>query len=258
MTDTQPTATLRHGEIPLLGFGTFRLGGNDAYRCVRTALDVGYRHIDTATGYGNEEQVGRAIADSGIARGEIFLTTKLPPEDAGNERSVIGSSLSKLGMDYVDLWLIHWPPSGAGVDTWREFIAVQGEGQAHAIGVSNYSPEQIDELIDATGMAPEVNQIRWAPALFDEKRLAHSRERGVVLEGYSPLKASNLNDPTLAEIAQTHAVTVPQVILRWHIEHGIVAIPKSVTAERIRSNFDLFGFELSADEVARIDGLSKI
>jgi diketogulonate reductase-like aldo/keto reductase len=245
------------GQIPVLGFGTWQLTGTRGYQAVRHALEVGYRHIDTATGYHNEDEVGRAIRESGVRREDIFVTTKLPPDNAGRAQQTIDESLRKLGTDYVDLWLIHWPPSGhASVPTWRELLAVHESGQAKAVGVSNYSTSQLDELIDATGVAPAVNQIPWSPRLHDDKRLRHARERSVVIEGYSPFKRSNLSDPVLAAIASAHSVTTAQVVLRWHVEHEIVVIPKSATPERISSNFEISGFSLDADEVARIDALA--
>jgi 2,5-diketo-D-gluconate reductase A len=256
-TAAQPAVTLpRDVRMPLLGFGTWQASGRKAYESVRQALEVGYRHIDTATLYANEKEVGRAVRDSGVPRADIFITTKLPPERAGRERQTIDASLAALDTDYVDLWLIHWPPSrGAGVEIWREFLAVRDEGLARAVGVSNYSIRQIDELTGATGEAPAVNQIRWSPSLYDPGRLAAHRERGVAVEGYSPFKSTDLNDPVLARIAAAHRVTAPQVVLRWHIDHGVVVIPKSVTPERIRANFDVFGFSLSEDELRQIDAL---
>ncbi|HEX4216398.1 MAG TPA: aldo/keto reductase [Candidatus Dormibacteraeota bacterium] len=245
------------GAIPIIGFGTWQLRGREAYEAVRYALEVGYRHIDTAAAYGNESEVGRAVRESGLPREEIFITTKLPPENSGRERETMRESLRHLGVDQVDLWLIHWPPGGnSGVETWREFIKLNGEGRAAHIGVSNYSPAQVDELIEATGTAPSVNQIKWSPFTHEPKRLAHSVERGVVLEGYSPLKASRLGDPVLAEIAEAHEVSPAQVILRWHVEHEVVVIPRSSKRERISSNGDIFGFHLSPDEVARVDALT--
>lgn len=242
--------------MPLIGFGTWQLRGRRGYEAVRYALDVGYRLLDTATIYGNEREVGRAVRDSGLARRDIFITTKLPPERAGRERQTLGESLDALGVDYVDLWLVHWPPGGrARPQVWREFIGARDAGLARAIGVSNYSTPQIDELIDATGEAPAVNQIRWAPSRYDPKRVEELRERGIVLEGYSPFKSTDLRSRTLTEIAQRHGVSTAQVVLRWHVEHGVVAIPKSATPERIAANLDVFGFSLSADEVARIDAL---
>jgi 2,5-diketo-D-gluconate reductase A len=255
---SQPSAKLRGGhEMPLLGIGTWQSEGNDAREAVAHALQVGYRHIDTATGYGNEKQVGQGVRDSGVPREDVFVTTKLPPDRAGDEERTIAESLDKLGMEYVDLWLVHWPPNGqAWPDTWKKFREIRDRGLAKEIGVSNYSTAQLDELIDATGEAPAVNQIKWGPSLFDGSRLAEHEERGVVLEGYSPFKTTNLKDPTLAEIADAHGVTPDQVVLRWHIDHGIVVIPKSVTPARIESNFDVFGFTLTDKEIAAIDALA--
>jgi diketogulonate reductase-like aldo/keto reductase len=245
-------------EMPLVGFGTWQVSGRAGYEAIRFALDAGYRHIDTATMYGNESEVGRAVRDSGLRREDVFITTKLPPERAGKERRTLDQSLRALGTDHVDLWLIHWPPGDrAQPDTWREFLAAQQDGLARAVGVSNYSTAQLDELIRETGQAPAVNQIPWSPWRFDARRLTESADRGVVIEGYSPFKRNDLSDPTLAEIAAAHGVTPSQVVLRWHIEHGIVVIPKSVTPERITANLDVFDFALSSDEVARLDALGE-
>jgi diketogulonate reductase-like aldo/keto reductase len=253
----QPTINLP-GEVqmPLLGFGTWQATGRSAYEAVRQALEVGYRHIDTATMYRNEREIGRALRDSGVPRDEIFITTKLPPERAGRERQTLADSLTALGTEYVDLWLIHWPPSrGAGVETWREFVALRNEGLVRSVGVSNYGAGEIDQLTDGTGETPVVNQIRWSPSLYDADVVAELRARRVVLEGYSPFKSTDLGNPVLTRIAQAHGVTPPQVVLRWHIDHGFVAIPKSVTPERIRSNFDVFGFSLTLDELREVDAL---
>ncbi|WP_232534044.1 aldo/keto reductase [Plantactinospora sp. KBS50] len=254
----QPIADLpKNVSMPLIGFGTWQVTGQTGYEAIRAALDAGYRHLDTATMYGNETEVGRAVRDSGVPREDVFITTKLPAQQAGNERRTLDASLAALDCDYVDLWLIHWPPGGeAGVDTWRELLAARDAGRARAVGVSNYSTAQLDELIEATGEAPAVNQIKWSPALYDGPRAAEHRDRGVVLEGYSAFKNVDLSDPVLVRIAGTHGVTPAQVVLRWHVDHGFVAIPKSVTPERIRSNLDVFGFSLSEAELAEIDGLS--
>jgi len=253
------TVTLTGGaELPLVGFGTWQLRGGSAYDAVRYALEVGYRHLDTATMYGNEAEVGRALRDGGLSREEVFVTTKLPPERAGRERETLDASLRALDTGYVDLWLIHWPPrGGTGRTVWREFLAARDAGHARAVGVSNYSIAQLDDLIEATGEAPVANQIPWSPVEYDPAHLAASRERGVLVEGYSPLKRSDLDDPVLVQLAERHGVSVPQVVLRWHLEHGIPVIPKSKRPERIAANFDLFGFALDADEVARIDALGK-
>ncbi len=214
--------------IPLIGFGTWELSREDAYSGVRAALDLGYRHIDTATAYENEDSVGAALRDSGLPRESVFITTKCPPSNAGREAQTIDASLKALGVDFVDLWLVHWPPNRqASPDTWKAFIGALEQGKTRAIGVSNYSIAQVDELIAATGRAPALNQIPWNPFVFDEREVAELRSRQVVLEGYSPLKRSDLGNPVLAEIAAAHGKTAAQVILRWHVEHGFVVIPRS-------------------------------
>ncbi len=254
----QPTVSLPGGgAMPLVGLGTWEMKGSKCYRAVRHALDVGYRHFDTATVYRNEDDVGRAVRDSGVRREDVFVTTKLPPRNAGRERKTLEASLRALAMDYVDLWLVHWPPSrGAAPEVWKQLLALRDEGMARAVGVSNYSTAQLDELVRATGEAPEVNQVRWGPSLYDAHRLEEHRRRGVVLEGYSPFKTTDLRHPVLAEVAERHGVTPAQVVVRWHVDHGVVVIPKSATPERIASNFDVFGFSLDDDELRRIDGLS--
>lgn len=242
-------------QIPLLGFGTWDVTGRRGYEAIRYALEIGYRHIDTATMYGNEAEVGRALRDSGVPREEVFLTTKLPPSRQDRALSTLDASLRALGVDSVDLWLIHWPPRDS-VKLWRQFIESRDAGLTRGIGVSNYSTRQLDELINATGVTPEVNQIEWAPSLYDAKRAAEHRQRGIVLEGYSALKNTNLSDPVLVQIAAAHDVSTAQIVIRWHLEHGFVAIPKSVTPKRIAANFDVFGFTLTDAEVAQIDNLS--
>lgn len=243
--------------MPLVGLGTWRLSGRDGYRAVRHALQVGYRHLDTATMYANEDEVGRAIRDSGVPREQIFLTTKLPPDHPGAQ-ATIEASLRALGTDYVDLWLVHWPPGGEeSVATWREFIAVREAGLVRAIGVSNYELDQIDELVTATGQTPVVNQVPWSPSEHDPQRLAGHRDRGVVLEGYSPLKDTPLDHPAVTAAASRHGVSPAQVVLRWHLEHGIPVIPKSADPVRMEQNLDLFGFALTADEVAALDAIAS-
>ena len=258
MSDARTVKLTGGVEMPLVGFGTWQIRGRQGYEAVRLALDAGYRHIDSATMYGNEADVGRAVRDSGIAREDVFITTKLPADRAGRERDTIAASLRALGLEYVDLWLVHWPPRGrARAETWREFLAARDEGLARSVGVSNYTTAQLHELIKATGEAPSVNQIPWSPWEHDSTRLAEHEERGVVLEGYSPFKRSDLTSPVLGRIAGAHGVSAAQVVLRWHLEHGIVVIPKSVTPERIRTNLDLFGFSLTDEEVAEIDALGR-
>ena len=256
LTET-PAVRLRDGvSMPLLGFGTWQATGRRGYAAVLEALRVGYRHLDTATFYGNETEVGRAVRDSGVPRDEVFVTTKMPPGRAGRERQTLAESLRQLGMDRVDLWLVHWPPGDrARLGTWREFLALRDEGLARSVGVSNYSIRQIDELTEATGAAPAVNQIPWSPFQYYAGLLAAHRERGVVVEGYSPFKGSDLRHRVLAGIASAHGVTPAQVVLRWHVQHEVVVIPKSVTPARIKENFDVLGFELTEEEMAAIDGL---
>jgi diketogulonate reductase-like aldo/keto reductase len=242
--------------MPLLGFGTWQITGPQAYDAVRTALDVGYRHIDTATVYRNEGEVGRAIADSGVPRDELFVTTKVPG-DTDDPAGTLAASLAQLGTDHVDLWLIHWPEGDeVREDLWRALIQARDDGRTRAIGVSNYSLEQIDRLTDATGERPAVNQIEWAPTLYDDEVARGHEQRGVVLEGYSALKNTDLDDAVLRGIAETHGVSTAQVLLRWHLDHGFVAIPKSVTPERIAANFAIAGFSLTPDEIASIDALA--
>ena len=257
-TDSGHEVRLSDGHaMPIIGFGTWQITGEPAYESVRRALSVGYRHLDTATMYRNEAEVGRALRDSGVPRDQVFVTTKLPPDAAGRVEQTLTDSLRDLGLDYVDLWLVHWPPDGeAAPYVWNEFIAMRERGRTRSIGVSNYSTAQIDELTTSTGVTPAVNQIKWSPAIYDAQRFAELSERSVVLEGYSPFRAGDLADPVLVDIADDHQVTPAQVVLRWHIEHGIVVIPKSVTPDRITTNFDVFGFALSDDEMERIDGLA--
>jgi 2,5-diketo-D-gluconate reductase A len=208
--------------------------------------------------YGNEADVGHALSSSGLPRDEVFVTTKMPSGRAGRERATLAASLRALGTGYVDLWLVHWPPAGRLlVPVWREFLALRDEGRARAAGVSNYSLAQIDRLIEATGQAPAVNQIPWSPARYNAALLSGHRERGVAVQGYSPLKGTNLANPVLAEIAAVHGITPAQVVLRWHLEHGVTVLVKSARRERIVANIDLLRFSLSEEEVARIDALSR-
>src|SRR5450755_587864 len=254
-----PVVDLGRGvAMPMVGFGTWQMQGQQAQVAVRHALQAGYRHLDTATIYRNEDEVGRAIADSGLDRQDIFVTTKLPPGNAGRARATISDSLRALGTDYVDLWLVHWPPRRRpdNRQLWYDFLAARDAGLALAVGVSNYSLAQIDDLIAETGEAPAVNQVHWNPPRYDAAVLAGHRERGIALEGFSPLKDTNLDDPVLTKIASAHGVTPAQVVLRWHLEHQITVIPKSADPDRIAANINLLGFALDADEMTQIDGMS--
>jgi len=267
VTDQGPAETdarlLRRGsQIPLVGFGTWQITGAAAHAAVAAALELGYRHLDTATVYGNEREVGDALADSGLARTEVFVTTKLPG-NATEVRRTLERSLADLGVDFVDLWLIHWPPAqsyrpseGSSPRLFAEMLALRDEGLARAVGVSNYGTEEIDELIATTGEAPEVNQIPWSPFRHDEAIRRDLDEREVCLEGYSPLALSSLQHPVLVAAATAHEVTPAQVVLRWHLQHGVVVLPKSARRERIAENRDLFGFTLTPTQMAGLDALA--
>ncbi len=253
------TVTLPHGpRMPLLGFGTWQIKGDDAVRATAAALEAGYRHLDTATVYGNEGEVGKALADSGVRRDEVFVTTKCPPDRAGHEIETLRQSLELLQTDHVDLWLIHWPGEGAvNVDMWRAFVEARELGLTREIGVSNFDAALIDEVTDATGARPAVNQIEWSPLLFDGATLAEHRERCVTVEGYSALRGGTLEHPTIVGIAERIGRTPAKVIIRWHLQHQVVVIPKSVNEDRIRSNADVDEFSLSDDDMAAIDALGR-
>jgi diketogulonate reductase-like aldo/keto reductase len=253
------TLTLTEGaRIPLLGFGTWQLKGQDAVRATSAALATGYRHLDTATVYGNEREVGRALAESGVPRDDVFVTTKCPPGRAGQELDILRESLELLQTDHVDLWLIHWPGEGStNVDMWRAFVEARQSGLAREIGVSNFGISLIDDVTEATGAAPAVNQVEWSPLLFDAETLAEHRARDIALEGYSALRGGTLEHPAILEIAKQTGRTPAQVIIRWHLQHDVIVIPKSVNADRIRSNADVAGFSLTDDDMATLDALGS-
>ncbi|MGI8900090.1 MAG: aldo/keto reductase [Nocardioides sp.] len=245
------------GRMPLLGFGTWQIKGKQAVDATAVALETGYRHLDTATVYGNEGEVGQALRESGVAREDVFVTTKCPPHLAGEELDTLRRSLDLLGTDHVDLWLIHWPgDNDADLDLWRAFVDARESGLARDIGVSNFGVEMIDELTSATGITPAVNQIRWSPLLFDAAVLDAHRQRGVAVEGYSALRGGTLEHPVIVRIAESTGRTPAQVIIRWHLQHEVIVIPKSSNADRIRLNADVAGFELSAEDMAALDGLA--
>ena len=241
--------------MPLVGLGTWQARGDEVQTAVRQALELGYRSIDTAQMYGNEQEVGRAIAESGLARDEIFVTTKMWPDRAGRERETLEESLALLGLDRVDLWLIHWPPGGrARPDVWERFLEAEADGLARAVGVSNYDIAQLDELERPPAGCRPSTRSSGAPRSTTTQRSIASR-RGVQVEGYSPLRTTNLAAAPLVRIAEAHGVTPARVVIRWHVEHGIVVIPKSTHPDRIRENFDVFGFALSPSEIGELDGL---
>jgi 2,5-diketo-D-gluconate reductase A len=254
-----PTTTvpLTAGAMPLVGFGTWQLRGEECYAATLVALEAGYRHLDTATMYRNEAEVGRAIADSGVPREDVFVTTKYNPRRSGpGELDTLAESLEALDLSYVDLWLVH-APADDNVRVWERFVSARSQGRARDIGVSNFSLGQVDRVHEATGVLPSVNQIEWRPSLYDARVADGHASRGVVLEGYSALKGGSLADPVVRRIADEAGRTPAQVLVRWHVQHGFVVIPRSSRPERIRANADVGGFVLSDDQMAALDALGR-
>lgn len=255
-----PHLTLNDGRsIPQLGLGVFLVDPAEAERIVSDALEVGYRHIDTAMIYKNEEGVGRAIAKSGIPRDELFITTKLWNSDQGTDsaRAALDTSLSKLGLDYVDLYLIHWPAPkyGKHVESWQTLVELRETGKARSIGVSNFMQTHLDDLAQASDVVPVVNQVELHPAFQQRELRAFQEPRGILTEAWGPLgqgKYELAELPGLAEIAERHGKTVQQVAIRWHLQEGIIVFPKTTKRSRMIENADVFDFELSADEMATI------
>jgi diketogulonate reductase-like aldo/keto reductase len=262
-TDQVPRIPLRGDtEIPQLGFGVFQVPPEDTADVVTRALQTGYRHIDTAAAYRNEAGVGQAIHASGLDREEVFVTTKCPNPSHGYDeaRNALRASLERLGLDFVDLYLIHWPLPAKDryVETWKAFVEMQAEGLTRSIGVSNFQADHLRRIVDETGVTPAVNQIELHPRLQQAGLRREHADREIVTEAWSPLaQGAVLDDPAIVEIAETHDKTPGQVVLRWHLQLGNVVIPKSVTPERIEQNFDLFGFHLSGDEMAAIEALDE-
>ena len=264
---TAPLITLNDGNaIPSVGLGVFQTPPQETEQAVSAALRAGYRHIDTASGYDNEREVGRAIAKSDIPREEIFVVTKLWNADQGYHSTMkaFQKSAKRLGLDgeggYLDLYLIHWPVPAIGefVDTWRAFGALRDLGHIRSIGVSNFAPEHLNTLIDATGIVPVVNQIELHPLLTQVELREVHKQLGIATEAWSPLGRGLLLDhPTITRIADANDKTPAQVIIRWHLQIGNIVIPKSVNPERIASNFDVFDFELSEDDVTSISSLDN-
>ena len=257
MTSQVPTVTLNNGvQMPILGFGVFQIPADQTEQAVTDALAAGYRHLDTAASYGNEAAVGRAIAASGIPRAELFVTTKLWVQDTGEEptRRAFDASLRRLGLDYLDLYLIH-QPYGDYYGSWRAMRALTEQGLARAVGVSNFHPDRLVDLIDRTGFTPAVNQIETHP--YFQRQADHDLmvERGVQHEswgGFAEGRNNLFTDPTLTEIGAAHGKSVAQVVLRWLTQRGIVAIPKSVQPARMAANLDIFDFTLTDEQLARI------
>ena len=250
--------------IPQLGFGVFQIDPSETAEAVERALEIGYRHIDTAEMYGNEREVGEGIRAFGLDRDEVFVTSKLNngyhrPDDA---RRAFDRTLAELGFDYVDLFLIHWPlPTlydGDFVSTWKTLEEFKADGRARSIGVSNFEVDHLERLAAETDVVPAVNQIELHPYLLNEEVRSYDESHGIATEAWSPLKQGEvLDDPVVAEIAEKVERTPAQVVLRWHIQSGNIIFPKSVTPERMRENFELFDFELDPGDVERIDSLDR-
>jgi 2,5-diketo-D-gluconate reductase A len=263
--DVVPTITLNDGNtIPQLGFGVFQIEPKNTAEAAGEALEIGYRHIDTAEMYGNEKEVGEAIRASGLDRGEVFVTSKLSnafhePDDA---RRAFDSTLSDLGFDYVDLFLIHWPlPTRYGgdfVSTWSTLEEFHEDGRARSIGVSNFQIEHLERLAADTDTMPAVNQIEVQPYFTNEAVRSYGREHGIATEAWSPIaQGAVLEDPTINQIAEEVGKTSAQVVLRWHIQRGDIVFPKSVTPSRMRENFELFDFELASEDMNSITALDR-
>ncbi len=258
---TQPTISLNDGNaIPQLGFGVWQVPNEEAAKVVGTAISTGYRSIDTAAIYGNEIGVGKGIAASPVPRPELFITTKLWNDQHTNARKALNESLSRLGLDQVDLYLIHWPKprQKAYLEAWKALVKLKEEGRAKSIGVSNFTISHLKRIIDATGVAPSVNQIELHPWFQQKELAAYHTEHGIITESWSPLgQGTLLENPTLKALAQKHGRTSAQVVIRWHLDRGYIVIPKSVTPSRIRENFDVFDFSLDADDLAKIAALDR-
>ncbi|MFE2261466.1 aldo/keto reductase [Streptomyces griseosporeus] len=264
MSSKVPPITLNNGvEMPQLGFGVWQVPDDEAERAVATALQAGYRSIDTAAIYGNEEGTGRAIAASGLPREDIFVTTKLWNSDQGYDSTLraFDTSLAKLGLDYVDLYLIHWPLPGRGryVDTYKAFEKLHADGRIRAIGVSNFLPEHLERLIAETSVIPAVNQIELHPYLQQHAAREYHAEQGIATEAWSPLGSGKglLEVPAIVAIARKHGRTPAQVVLRWHLQTGNIVIPKSVTPSRIEENISVFDFSLDDEDLAAISALNE-
>ncbi|MEO9329466.1 aldo/keto reductase [Gordonia aurantiaca] len=260
---TVPNITLNNGvSIPQLGFGVWQVPPEDTRAAVATALEVGYRHIDTAEMYGNEKGVGEAIRESGLSRDEVFITSKLNNGFHAYDDALkaLDQTNADLGVEQVDLFLIHWPLPGVGdfVETWKALEKAYADGKARAIGVSNFQQAHLERLLDVTDIVPAVNQIEVHPYFSQNALRAFNSQHGIVTEAWSPLAQGRIvDDPVITKIAESKGRTPAQVTLRWHIQRGDVVFPKSVTRARVEENFAVFDFELSDDEVAAIDAVNR-
>lgn len=246
--------------IPIIGLGTWLLNGKSAYNAVSWALEMGYRLIDTATIYENEKKVGEAIHDSGISRNEIFITTKVWKSDQGYDNTIeaFNRSLKKLGLEYTDLYLIHWPVPGKSVDTWKAMERLYDEGKTRAIGVSNYNLHFLTELLENANQIPTINQVEFSPFLYQKKLLEFCDSKGIKLEAYSPLtRGTKLKHPKVVEIAQKYNKSPAQILVRWGLQHNVIQIPKSGNEKHLKDNISVFDFYLNKSEIQELDNLNE-
>ncbi|OFE14546.1 oxidoreductase [Humibacillus sp. DSM 29435] len=264
--DHLPSVSLGHASepglrVPQLGFGVWEVPDSEVGAALARALEVGYRHVDTARIYGNEAGVGRVLATTDVARDDLFVTTKLWNDDHANAREAFDSSVARLGVDVLDLYLIHWPAPGQDtfVQAWTTMLELHREGRVRSVGVCNFQPAHLQRLLDETGVLPSINQIELSPYLQQRELRAFHAEHDIVTEAWSPLavRAGLLDDPVLAQIAASHGVSPAQVVLRWHLELGNVVLTRSVTPSRISDNFDIFGFQLAAGDHEALGSLDR-
>jgi methylglyoxal/glyoxal reductase len=254
------TVKLYNGiEMPILGLGTWALRGQECIQGVTWAIEMGYRLIDTAALYGNEREIGEAIEDSKISREDLFITSKVWNSDQGydNTFKAFDKSLKKLKLSYLDLYLIHWPISGLRNDTWKALEKIYESGQARAIGVSNFTIKHIDELLSKTSITPMINQVEFSPFLYQKRLLEYCNSKNIQLEAYSPLtRGRKFNDSTLKSISLKYNKSVPQILIRWGLQHKIVEIPKSGNKQHLKDNADVFDFRINTSDMDQIDSLN--
>ncbi len=246
--------------IPIIGLGTWLLNGQSAYDAVSWALELGYRLIDTATIYENEREVGDAIHDSGISREEIFITTKVWKSDQGYDNTIeaFNKSLKKLGVEYIDLYLIHWPVPGKSLETWKAMERLYNESKARAIGVSNYNLHFLNELLENSNQIPTINQVEFSPFLYQKELLEFCDSKGIILEAYSPLtRGKKLKHHKIVEIAQKYNKSSAQILVRWGLQHKVIQIPKSGNENHLKDNINLFDFYLNESEIRELDNLNE-
>lgn len=261
ITSINDTVTLNNGtKMPRLGLGVFKVqDGEEVIQAVKSAIGAGYRAIDTAAYYNNEEGVGQAIRESGVPRKQLFITTKVWNNRQGYDTTLeaFEESRRKLGLEYLDLYLVHWPVKGKYKDTWRALEKLYSDGVVKAIGVSNFQTHHLDDLLDGNQVVPVVNQIECHPLFTQDKVKSYCEERDIHITAWRPIMKGNLDLPLLVELSQKYGKTPAQIVIRWHLQKGVIVIPKSIRSERIRENADVYDFELSSEDIAAINGLNQ-